>query len=107
LYNVDRESHNHHRLRAEATQVADTLSARRKIMNCTIQGCPGHYEQRPILHTVKQGEAVVVFEDVPAEVCNVCFDMLLAPGTVRHLERLFEEHPAPSRHAPVYTYTEA
>ena len=37
-------------------------------MKCSIQGCPGRYEPRLILHTVKRGADVVVFEDVPAEV---------------------------------------
>ena len=73
-------------------------------MNCSIQGCPGEYQKRVIVHTVKRGADVIVFENVPAEVCDVCSDMLLAPETVRHLERLMERHEEPEKHAPVYAY---
>ena len=74
-------------------------------MKCSIQGCPGVYESRLIVHTVKRGSDVLVFEDVPAEVCDVCSDMLLAPETVRHLEQLMQRHEAPGKHAPVFAYT--
>jgi YgiT-type zinc finger domain-containing protein len=73
-------------------------------MKCRIQGCPGEYENKLILHTVKRGSEVLVFEDVPAEVCNICSDMLLAPETVRHLERLIRQKSKPGRYAPVYLY---
>jgi YgiT-type zinc finger domain-containing protein len=74
-------------------------------MKCSIQGCPGHYEHRLIVHTVKRGAEVIVFEDVPAEVCDVCSDTLLAPETIRHLERLMKQESKPKKHAPVYAYT--
>ena len=73
-------------------------------MKCSIQGCPGEYEQRHIVHTVKRGADVLVFEDVPADVCDVCSDTLLAPETVRHLEQLMQRHDEPRKHAPVYAY---
>ncbi len=73
-------------------------------MNCSIQGCPGHYEHRLIVHTVKRGETVLIFENVPAEVCDVCSDILLAPKIIRHLEKLIERRAEPIRHAPVYAY---
>lgn len=74
-------------------------------MKCSIQGCPGEYEPRPIIHTVKRGADVLVFENVPAEVCGVCSDMLLAPGTIRHIEALMDSLPEPQKRAPVYVYT--
>jgi YgiT-type zinc finger domain-containing protein len=73
-------------------------------MKCSIQGCPGEYVKRVIIHTVKSGSNVVVFEDVPAEVCDVCSDMLLTPETIRHLERLMQLQGEPEKHAPVYSY---
>lgn len=73
-------------------------------MNCSIQGCPGEYEDRFIVHTVKCGTEVLVFERVPAEICDVCSDMLLSPETVRHLEVLMQQHPKPQKHAPVFVY---
>lgn len=73
-------------------------------MKCSIQGCPGEYERRLVVHTVKRGADVLVFENVPAEVCEVCSDVLLEPETVRRLEQLMLRHDAPSKHAPVYVY---
>jgi len=73
-------------------------------MKCSIQGCPGTYEDKRIVHMVKRGSDVLVFENVPAEVCNICSDTLLAPETVRHLERLIRHKSKPGRFAPVYEY---
>ncbi len=73
-------------------------------MNCTINGCPGHYEDRVIVHTVKRGSQVLVFEDVPAQVCDICSDTLLAPETIRHLEKMIALKQEPHKHAPVYAY---
>ncbi len=73
-------------------------------MKCSIQGCPGNYEHRLIVHTVKRATDVIVFEDVPAEVCDVCSDTLLTAETVRHLERLMKQGSEPRKHAPVYVY---
>ena len=73
-------------------------------MKCSIQGCPGHYEHHLIVHTVKHGAQVLVFEDVPAEVCDVCSDTLLAPETIRRLEDLMHRETEPRSHAPVYAY---
>jgi YgiT-type zinc finger domain-containing protein len=73
-------------------------------MKCTIEGCPGEYEATPIIHTVKRGEDILVFEDVPAEVCTVCSDTLLSPETVRHLQELMRNTPKPEKFAPLYEY---
>ena len=73
-------------------------------MKCSVQGCPGDYENRLIVHTVKQGGELLVFEGVPAEVCNVCSDMLLSPKTIRHLERMMQKKPGSARQVPLYAY---
>ena len=74
-------------------------------MKCSIKGCPGHYEPRLIVHTVKQGDELMVFDDVPAEVCDVCSDTLLAPDTLRHLDALIKKQSGhPRSMAPVYAY---
>ena len=73
-------------------------------MKCGIQGCPGQYEPRAIVHTVKRGADILVFENVPAEVHNVRSDVPLAPGTVRHLGELVMQPAEPGKHAPVYEY---
>jgi len=73
-------------------------------MKCTIQGCPGEYEERTIVHTVRHRGRLVVIDHVPAEVCSVCGDVLLAPQTVRHIEGLLAKPRRPERTAPVYEY---
>jgi YgiT-type zinc finger domain-containing protein len=73
-------------------------------MKCSVQGCPGEYQERLIVHTVKHVDEVFVFENVPAEVCDVCSDTLLAPTTVLHLEDLLRLKNKPEKFAPVYEY---
>ena len=73
-------------------------------MKCSIQGCTGEYEHRRIVHTVKRGENIIVFANIPAEVCNVCSDTLLAPDTIQHLEKLMRSQEEPEKYAPVYAY---
>lgn len=73
-------------------------------MMCTIQGCPGEYEARQVVHTVKHHGEVIVIDHVPAEVCGVCGDVLLAPETIRRIEALLQAPPPPNRNVPLYEY---
>ena len=73
-------------------------------MKCTLQGCPGEYEERRIVHTVRHRGQVVVIDHVPAEVCSVCGDVLLRPDTVRKIEALLEAPAAPRQTVPLYEY---
>jgi len=73
-------------------------------MKCSIKDCTGVYETRFIVHTVKRGDEVLVFENVPADVCCVCSDTLLFPETIRHLEELMRHKPKPDKFAPLYEY---
>ena len=73
-------------------------------MNCTIQGCPGECEPRRITHTLRRGEEVIVIDHVPAEVCSVCGDVLLAPETVRHIEKMLDSRQKPAGTVPLYEY---
>jgi YgiT-type zinc finger domain-containing protein len=75
-----------------------------EIMNCSIQGCPGEYENREILHTVRHKGEIVVLDRVPAQVCSVCGDTLLDADTVRGIERILDAKSRAERNAPVYTY---
>lgn len=74
------------------------------VPQCTIQGCPGEYEERKIAHVVRHGGEVIVFDSVPAQVCGVCGDVLLEPETVRRLEKLLELAAPPTRVVPLYEY---
>lgn len=73
-------------------------------MKCSIQGCTGKYEEKTIIHTVKHGDEVFVFDHVPAEVCTVCGDTLLNPETVRHIEELLARKRSSKRMIPLYEY---
>ncbi len=73
-------------------------------MNCTLEGCPGEYEDRSITHTVRHHGRVVVIDHVPAEVCSLCGDVLLSPSTVHHIEDLLRREAEPIRTVPLYEY---
>ena len=57
-------------------------------MKCHIDGCPGEYEQREVVHAVRQGNRIIVIDHVPAEVCTICGNVLFTPETVRRFEQL-------------------
>lgn len=73
-------------------------------MKCSIEGCPGEYEERKIVHTVRYRGQVIVIDHVPAEVCTVCGDVLLRPETVRQIERLLRKREQPVSTVPLYEY---
>ncbi len=73
-------------------------------MKCSIEGCPGEYEERKIVHTVRYKEQVIVIDHVPAEVCSVCGDVLLKPETVRRIETLLRTATRPVGTVPLYEY---
>jgi YgiT-type zinc finger domain-containing protein len=73
-------------------------------MRCSIKGCPGTYEERLIVHTVRSQGQTIVIDYVPAEVCPVCGDVLLAPETVRQIETLLRTAAPPVRTVPLYEY---
>jgi len=73
-------------------------------MKCSIEGCPGGYEKRQIVHTVRYHGQVIVVDHVPAEVCSVCGDVLLKPETVRQIEALLRTTTRPAGTVPLYEY---
>ena len=74
-------------------------------MKCSVEGCPGEYEERKIVHTVRHQGEVIVIDHVPAEVCQVCGDVLLKPETVRRIEKLLRTTPRPTSTVPLYEYS--
>jgi YgiT-type zinc finger domain-containing protein len=73
-------------------------------MKCSIQGCPGEYEKKKIVHTVRHKGKVIVINHVPAEVCTVCGDVLLKPATVRKIETLLKTKGKPAGTVPLYEF---
>jgi YgiT-type zinc finger domain-containing protein len=67
-------------------------------------GCPGTYEERLIVHTVRYRGQVIVIDHVSAVVCSVCGDVLLKPETVRRIEKLLRTMAQPTRTVPLYEY---
>ncbi len=76
-------------------------------MKCSIDGCPGEYEHREVVHTVRQGDRIIVIDHVPAEVCTICGDVLFTPETVRRIESLRHTAAPPKRTVPLYDFTQA
>lgn len=73
-------------------------------MKCSLKDCHGQYESKTVIHTVRQGEQVVVFDHVPAEVCAVCGDVLFRPETVKSIDKLLREMKQPDSTAPIYEF---
>ncbi|MBE3096504.1 MAG: type II toxin-antitoxin system MqsA family antitoxin [Planctomycetes bacterium] len=67
-------------------------------------GRPCKYERRKVTHTVRHRGRLVVIDHVPAEVCDICGDVLLDPQIVRHIERLLESHREPAGSVPLYEF---
>ncbi|GAC1449493.1 MAG: hypothetical protein PVSMB5_36950 [Ktedonobacteraceae bacterium] len=76
-------------------------------MRCSIEDCPGEYEQREVVHTVRQGNRIIVIDHVPAEVCTICGDVLFTPETVRKIEILRRTIEPPARPVPLYDFSQA
>ena len=84
--------------------MVDTYAAEAARMKCSVEGCPGEYEERLITQTVRYHGQVTVIDRVPAEVCSVCGDVLLKPETVRRIEALLRTAAEPAATVPLYEY---
>ena len=75
---------------------------------CSVQGCPGHYETRLVVHAARRQGRVVVINDVPAEVCDVCGDTIYTLETSEHISAIFyaldEGELEPDEVAPVLQF---
>ena len=74
-------------------------------MKCCLEGCAGDYKKIEILHTVRYQGQVVVIDNIPAEVCTICGDVLLEPETVQYIEELLGTSSQPAKMVPLYEYT--
>ena len=73
-------------------------------MKCSNTGCPGVLKRGDVVHTVRQGERILVIDHVPAEVCDVCGDVLFTPETVCRIEALRHGTATPVRTVPLYDF---
>ena len=84
--------------------MADAGPEESRVLKCSIKGCPGEYEPQTIVHPVTRKGAIAVIDRVPAEICPVCGDVLLAPDTIRRIERMLEEVSEPSGTVPLFVF---
>ena len=75
-------------------------------MRCSNEDCPGEYEEREVVHTVRRAGHILVIDHVPALVCDVCGDVLFTPETVRRIERLRAGAGTPAGTVPLYDFAQ-
>ncbi|GAC1389723.1 MAG: hypothetical protein NVS4B11_20650 [Ktedonobacteraceae bacterium] len=73
-------------------------------MKCSIADCTGEYEHREVVRAIRQGDRILVVEHIPAEVCNLCGDVLFTPETIEQLEVLRQTTATPTRTVPLYDF---
>ncbi len=105
MYDRRADAYNQYSVSAEAAQVGLGDPTENSDMKCSIAGCPGTCERRSVHHTVRHRGRVIVIDHVPADVCDMCGDVLFEPQTVRRIEELLETLPQPRQTAPLYEYT--
>lgn len=60
-------------------------------MKCIVETCNGEYEDRDIEHSMEVKGELIVVDNVPALVCPVCGNILLAEETVTALNRIVSQ----------------
>ena len=74
-------------------------------MKCSIENCPGEYQEQFISQVfTRHGESIVI-ENIPAKVCDLCGDMVLDWAAVERLWQTLDNQPKPRKFLPVYSYT--
>ena len=73
-------------------------------MKCSIDGWPREYKAEKAMQTVRHRGQAMVIDHVPPDVCSVCRDTLLRPGTVRRIEALLQEKHQPAGTVPLYEF---
>ena len=67
--------------------------------------CKGRVAPRRIRHVHPWNSRVVIFEDVPAEVCQQCGEVYFSPDTIEMFDRIVREggKPATVVSVPVFS----
>jgi YgiT-type zinc finger domain-containing protein len=69
-----------------------------------MQGCPGEYRDERVLRAMRLRDRIIVVDDVPAEVCDLCGSTLFAPDVVQTLDQLIRNPMPPQQTVPLYSY---
>ena len=73
-------------------------------MKCSIKNCNGSYEERFVTKSLRIKGKIIVLDNVPAEVCGICGDILFKPETMIRIEEILSEGHEPDGNAPIYKY---
>jgi YgiT-type zinc finger domain-containing protein len=70
--------------------------------------CGGELEERVVTHPQSYQGKVYILENVPAEVCSQCGEMLLRPEVLEKMQQLVWSGVAPKRttQVPIYDLAE-
>ena len=71
--------------------------------------CKGEVVQKRIQHVHQWGEKIIIFEDVPAEVCQQCGETYFSPEVLEKMDEvtLGEEKPKATISVPIFSLAEA
>ncbi len=74
-------------------------------MKCSELGCSGEYEQKLTTQVLERKGKIVIIEDIPSLVCDVCGDTCVDPEVFGQLVKIGVSGEKPVRFAPVFQYT--
>lgn len=66
--------------------------------------CGGKLVKRMITHPQEYKGRIIILENVPADVCSQCGEVLLRPGVLERVQELVWSETAPKRTASVPVY---
>jgi YgiT-type zinc finger domain-containing protein len=71
--------------------------------------CGGELKERKITHPQEYNGKIIILENLPAEVCLQCGEVLLSPDILERVQELVWSKTAPKRRTsvPVYDLAEA
>jgi hypothetical protein len=64
-------------------------------MKCAFPGCPGEYEDKLITHEVKEADGVAYIDNVPAQMCMLCGDTIIAAEVLKKIEKILSGEISP------------
>ncbi len=70
--------------------------------------CSGQLEEKTITHPQEYRGRIIILENVPAEVCSQCGEVLLRPDVLERVQEVVWAETAPRRttRVPVYDLAE-
>lgn len=66
--------------------------------------CGGELQARSVTYPQEYGESIVILENVPAEVCRQCGEVLLRPEVLEKVQEVVWSGTTPKRMASIPVY---